>query len=482
MLHRARTSIATSPVAITPLLIALCCSAGVADAADATANFTAPNGHRVHVVVRAPRGLVTSGACTPPACYAMRAINRGELPDDYFPAAVAAAQAAHATRLVVPRAIYDFKGPRVMADSSNDKTCNEGHYWNCGAHWTIGVYPTSPRGAQSSSPIGATASVTDLDIDLSGSRLNFASPSTGIWIVNAARLRLENLSIDYPLLQIASLGTIVPDPTNPGHQALVLDEAYSAIDRLTGGAVQIQAVDPWDDSTDPAIAPGRFDMAATNEFETYFIFGASQPTYLGKTRAGGQTFSCATCKFRNSAAQADCSMFKGCANFDGFRSGERVIVRHYTYNGFALVVNWSNDIDLERIHILSGPGMGIAVQNAAGYHGFRLADSRIVRGAGRLISTASDAINISAFAGDVIVENNEIAYQGDDGINVSPPVARYVVSHNSFHDNRGQGAQITAPYGDITGNTFSRNSMGAINLGTGGTGAGGVLVESNTVN
>jgi hypothetical protein len=268
-------------------------------------------------------------------------------------------------------------------------------------------------------------------------------------------------------------------------------------------------------------------------------------------------------------------MFQGCANFDLFRVGERVLVRHYTYNGFALLVNWSSDIDLEKIHLLTGPGMGIAVQNDGGFRGFRLADSRIVRGAGRLISTASDGIDVSAIAGDIIVENNEVAHQGDDGINVSPspqtiatshlgtlgvtanctpnprdvvvagdtlaffdtaahligtariggiegsncsaggaalsvtlscagsatcgsmidaltpggsfidltqqPVARYVISANYFHENRGQGTQVGAPYGEITGNTYFRNSMGAIDVDSNGLSAGSVRVFGNTM-
>ena len=172
-------------------------------------------------------------------------------------------------------------------------------------------------------------------------------------------------------------------------------------------------------------------------------------------------------------------------------------------------------------------------------------------------------------AGDIIVQNNEIAYQGDDGINVSPSpqsiesssaekigfttnctpnprdsvvqgdvvalfdadthlsgtarisrvdgsacgprgavtltlacegaancravgalkpgdnfvdltqqaVARYSITHNDFHENRGQGTQVGAPYGQITGNTYFRNSMGALNVD--GLAAGHVLILDN---
>lgn len=545
-------------------------SAGLAydSGVDFAVDFTAPGGQSVKVLVKAPAGLSASATCPGQQCYVMRAIGPGETPDAYFPAAVAAATAAGAHKLVIPQGTYHFQGATVDPDSSNGSTCNEAHYYNCAPHWTIGSYPNSPMTA-------ATA-VTDLEIDLSGSQLNFSTPTTGIWILNAARVRLENFTIDWPQLRIASLGTIVPDPQHPGHQALVLDDAYSAADPLTGGTVQIQAVDVWDDSTDPAEAPGRFDLSATNAHETYFIFGGTQPTYVGATGAGNQTFSCESCKFTNGANDANCSMFQGCANFDLFATGTRVIVRHYTYNGFAVLMNWSNDIDIENAHILTGPGMGIGVNNAGGFRGFRVADSSISRGGGRLISTASDAINITQLGGDVIIDGNEVAYQGDDGINVSPsaqavssasagmisvsgactpnprdgavggdtlaffdsssnflgtatvdavtgstcgtpamlsivldcagstacagvldglsssdgfvdvteqPVARYAIRNNYFHENRGHGTLAGAPLGELTGNTYFRNSMGPIEFGSlGNFGGSNVLVSGNVTN
>jgi len=356
----------------------------------------------------------------------MRALKAGELPDTYFPAAVAAAVAAGAHKLVIPQGTYTFQGPPVTPASADPNVCTEQNYPACNPHWTLGTYPATP--------LTAPDSLVDLDIDLSNSTLNFTAPTTGIWIMNAARIRLENATLDWPTLHIASLGTIVADPTNPGHQALVLDPQYPAMDPLTGGPVQIEAVDPWDDSTDPTIAPGRFDLNATNADEVYFIFGnAPQPTYVGATAAGAETFSCSSCTFQNSPADSTCSMFNGCANFDGFAPGTRVIVRHYVYNGFGVLVNWSNDVDLENIHILTGPGMGIVEQNAGGFRGIKVAASSIKRAPGRLISTASDGINLSQFLGDVLIENDEIAYQGDDAVNVSASTQTLAVtSGNHF--------------------------------------------------
>ena len=370
-------------------------------ATDTRENFLAPDGKTVEVLVKGPTGSGTYS----------RSIRSGETPDAYFPAVVSEAVTAGAHHLVIPKGVYSFHGPDFCTDlqssSCNSPTsCNANQYWVCAPHWTIGQYP--------SGQVLVPDSVSDLDIDFRDSELDFSGPSIGIWILESQRLRLRNVTIDWPSLPIASLGTIVADPLNPGHNALVIDRNYPVVDKYQGGPVQIQAVDIWDDNIDP---PGTFDPKANNDFETYFIFGAPQPTYAGKTSMGEQTFSCESCTFHNSSTDPSCSMGLGCANFDVFSPGTRVIVRHYTYNGQAIAVNWSNDVDFENVKLRTGPGMGITVSNNGGYRGFRLAHSEIKRGPGRLISTASDAINISLQA-DLILEGNDVGFQGDDSINI----------------------------------------------------------------
>lgn len=365
--------------------------------------FQAPNGKTVEVLVKGPQGSGTYS----------REIRRGETADAYFPAVVAEAQTAHAHHLVIPKGTYVFNGPQMCTDltssaCSQPTSCNANQYYNCNPSWTIGSYP--------SGQVKEPDSVTDLDIDFSGSVLDFRAPAIGIWILESQRLRFRNVTIDWPTLPIASLGTIVADPDNKGHNALVIDAKYPTKDRYQGGPVQIQAVDQWDDTSSDA--PGVFDANATNQDETYFIFGnARQPTYVGKTSAGEQTFSCKSCNFHNSATDPTCSFFNGCANFDNFAAGTRVIVRHYTYNGFAVLVNWSNDIDFDNVTLRTSPGMGFSLSSNGGYRGFRIANSAIKRAPGKVISTASDAINLGTGA-DVLLENDEIAYQGDDSINL----------------------------------------------------------------
>jgi len=375
-------------------------------AADVRESFVAPNGKTVEVLVKGPIGSGTYS----------RPIKSGETPDEYFPAVVAEAQKAGAHHLVIPKGIYAFHGPTLCTDlkssACNQPTsCNVNQYWNCAPDWTIGQYPQN----QVTNP----NSVSDLDIDFSGSELDFKAPVIGIWILEAQRLRLRNLTVDWPDLPVASLGTIMKDPLNPGHNALVLDNKYPVMDKYQGGPVAIQAVDPWDETLDP---PGTFGGKSNNNFEEYFIFGnAPQPTYVGKTSAGDHTFSCESCNFQNSPTDPTCSFFSGCANFDIFAPGSRVIVRHYTYNGYAILINWANDIDFENLTLRTGPGSGIGAHEGGGYRGFRLANSNITRGPGRLISAASDVLDITLQA-DVIVENNDIGYQGDDSVAITPTV------------------------------------------------------------
>jgi hypothetical protein len=373
---------------------------------DVRETFVAPNGKTVEVLVKGPMGSGTYS----------RAIKPGETPDEYFPAVLAEALKAGAHHLVIPKRVYAFQGPTLCTDlkssaCSQPASCNVNQYWNCAPHWTIGQYPQSQ--------VTVPDSVSDLDIDFGGSELDFKAPVIGIWILEAQRLRLRNLTIDWPSLPIASLGTIVKDPLNPGHNALVIDNKYPVRDKYQGGPVAIQAVDPWDANLDP---PGTFGAESNNQWEEYFLFGnAPQPTYVGKTSAGNQTFSCESCHFQNSPTDPACSFFNGCANFDIFAPGSRVIVRHYTYNGFAISITWANDIDFENLTIRTGPGVGIGAHDGGGYRGFRLANSHITRGPGRLISTASDVLDLTMQA-DVIVEDNDIGYQGDDSVAVSPTV------------------------------------------------------------
>jgi parallel beta-helix repeat protein len=370
--------------------------------------FVAPNGRTVKVLVKGPEG---GGTYT-------RAINSGETADAYFPAIVSEAIAAGAHEVVIPEATYTFQPPNAINPATGETWAqcyfNNDTPFNCPPHWTIGPYPTTS--------FTVPSGIVDLDIDLSGSTLNFNSPGLGIEILNAARVRLKHFTIDWPNLPIASLGTIVADPDNPGHNALVIDSRYPVTSPYyPGGNIQIQAVDPWNDSKSVP-PPGVY--SANLSVEEYFTFPSlsqvAQPTYVGRTSAGAQTYSCKSCDFTNVINQGQpCSFFDGCANFDPFSVGERVLVRHYSYlNGAAIELVFTEDIDLENFTILTGPTDGVDTLANGGLRGLRIDKGNIVRGPGRLITVPSGALGIDQ--DDFQLENSVIGFGGDDLLNISP--------------------------------------------------------------
>ncbi len=344
--------------------------------ADKQQSFIAPNGQTVKVLVKGPQE--DSPAYSRP-------IGDGESVDDYFWNVLQEAVNNHAHKLVIPTGTYVFNGPSMcMLDDSNchkPTACNINLYWNCAPHWTI-------------SGVNYSA-ISDLEIDLSGSTLNFSAPSIGIDVYNAQRIRLKNFTIDWPLLPISSLGTIIPDPLFPGHNALAIDPQYPMTATnpeytMNGVTPPIQAVNLWDANT--ADPPGQFDPTAGDNLashEVYFFSGYSpQPAYVGSRTVGSvtypQVFSCRSCNVVSEPSPSnpyECSfnVRPFCANFDYFPVNSRVVVRHYIYNGQAIYVSASDDIDIEGATILTSPGMGIAVNSSGGQRGFRIANSAINR-------------------------------------------------------------------------------------------------------
>lgn len=441
---------------------------------DIQRTFPAPNGQTVHVLVKGPVG---GGVFT------MRPINSGELPDDYFPAAVAAAVQAGVHKLVIPKGVYNFNPPIKGPVGP--------------PHWLI-TY------------------VNDLEIDGQGSVLNFSEPRGGIAIQPAQRIRLRNFTIDWPNLQIASLGTIVQGSN--GQKNLQIDSQYN-VDATT----QVQGVNVWD------------TVNNTWAFRTTETYPSSPPIYIGN-----RTFSSSA--------------------FSVFDVGTRVLVRHYIDSGWAVAVATSSDIDLENITVLASPGYGFFVIGP-GNRGFRLAYSSVKRASGHLISAVEDCVHVVNFQGDVMIENNELAYQGDDTMNITatfepvlassgtqvtlsanvPPTAgdfvaffdpqmnflgaaqiqsvsapdaqgndpvtldqavpgvntaslsvnlteavpaRYLVQNNNIHDHRARGTLVRAAYGLVNHNTYKNDTLGAILAGAElgeGPGANNLIISNNTV-
>ncbi len=421
---------------------------------DTQQSFTAPNGRTVDVLVKGPQGISNATTWHAPIIGSPGVPNT---PDNYFPWIVNYAVNKGYHRIAVPPGVYYFSGSAMSPTST---ICSAANPSQCSADWAIGPQwwlnqswqgpQPCPNNEMFCYPLGYP--LEDLEIDFDGSKLIFNGPTIGIAIGFVNRIRLKNFTVDYPWLQVAVLGTIIPDPKAPGHQALAIDPQYPVTamnaDFLTASATgnypQVQVVNTWVPGTTGSPDLGHFAYAAGNNNaadEVYFVFGANPPTYIGQqsvtstttdgvttTTSYPQVYSCFPTAYGKAGAQncgvvastnsSDCSFYNGCANFDYFPLGAQVVVRYLTVISGAISIISSNDVDIENMTMLSSPGNGISISNNGGYRGFRLANSTITRSGNRPISVTGAALLFGQMQGDVIIENNEIAYQGDDAIDL----------------------------------------------------------------
>jgi hypothetical protein len=445
--------------------------------------FTAPDGKPITIAIVAPR--VGSTYDVPP-------IQSGQDPSVYFANAIAGA-GAHKTIRFPRGGAYDFPAAACQ---------------RLGAHLKINA-------------------AQDVVIDGNGSVLNFSSPCPGIAFVNPVRVAFKNFTIDWPKLQIASLGTVV-DAGGGGPRrftyAVQLDREYvsSAMPR------SYKSINAWD------AARGFWSLQHPDHEVGY---SPRQPLSAAGSAENVQSW----------AAR--------------FAKGERVILRHYTTEGDAIDIYHGQDVSLDNVTIYTSPGFGIAVLQ--GSSGLAISNCKVTRAPGRPISTAADALHVTNSGGDILIENNVFAYQGDDGLNINamtfpitatgtnqisvpanhayirsgdvvalfnsemqfddsaswriagitsnpaahtdtltldhpiPPSdkggflvdlnfsgARYVVRNNQFLHNRARGALLQTPYGLIEGNTFSGQTMYPLLLTTfppEGPGAQNLRITNNQI-
>jgi hypothetical protein len=244
-----------------------------------------------------------------------------------------------------------------------------------------GVYEFKPNVHGSSGPAHWSMNgLTDIEIDGSGSELHFTEPRSGIVLNSPKRVALKNFIIDWPTLRIASLGRI--EVGADGKKILRLNEAL-----LPGQITELRAISEYDSRRDAWAIKPEYDWSVSSQSQ--LRLDEDRWTY----HAGG---------------------------FQGFRAGTPVIARH-VISGFAIGVGGGSDVSLENIKVYAGPGMGFFFTGGRG--GIRVANCLIDRRDSsrfgkRVISTALDAVHISNITGDVLIENNRFAYQGDDGFNL----------------------------------------------------------------
>jgi hypothetical protein len=300
--------------------------------------FTAPDGKPITIAIGAPR--VDSTYDVPP-------IQSGEDPSIYFANAIAGA-GPHKTIRFPRGGVYDFLAAACQ---------------RLGAHLKINA-------------------AQDVVIDGNGSVLNFSSPCPGGAFLNPVRVAFKNFTIDWPKLQIASLGTIVDAGGEPRRftYGVQLDREYVS----SAMPQSYKSINAWD---------AAHDFWSLQHPDHEVGYSPRQPL----SATGGAE------NVQSWAAR--------------FAKGERVVIRHYTTEGDAIDIYHGQDVSLDNVTIYTSPGFGIAALQ--GSSGLAISNCKVTRAPGRPISTAADALHITNSGGDILIENNVFAYQGDDGLNIN---------------------------------------------------------------
>jgi parallel beta-helix repeat protein len=280
-----------------------------------------------------------------------------------FKNAIAKLKSVHATRLVIPKRVYSVKADAGI--SLNDAVIN-------------------------------LNDLNDVSIEGNGAELDFQDINVhaGIRIGHSNRIAIQGLIIDWtPTL--AYPGTLVHEGTT---NIFVVDKAF-----------------PIDVDSIPAFTTlFQFDLQKRRHLE------ANQPWY-------DRMLGCPQ-------NPARCAKYLGQQRFELPRDGaidalppnSTMVATLRSNNLGALIVdNGSSDITLRDVTVYGSPGVALSVINAGG--GFHLQKVVVTRKPDnllsngeqpRLISVAADAINFISTQGNILIEDSEVAYEADDGINI----------------------------------------------------------------
>lgn len=228
----------------------------------------------------------------------------------------------------------------------------------------------------------------DVIIEGNDSTFLFTKDNNGIVIESSHRLKLNNIKIDY-LLRTTSLGQIIIG--SDGTKQLKIDSEYPV--SASDGLAQLQEYDRL-----------------------------KQQWFMGKN-AERVLFPSAT-----AYSFAGSQIYKS-NQFKNLTVGKTFAVMHHWYKGAAIYVtdsrnkNESQDIWLNNVSIYSGPGMGVIPYGIK--RGFAMTGCKIIPkpNSNRFMSVEWDAVHLQLVGGDTIIKNNEIAAQGDDGLNMNSPVS-----------------------------------------------------------
>jgi hypothetical protein len=228
--------------------------------------------------------------------------------------------------------------------------------------------------------------LSDLTIEGNGATLVFSQNQPGIYVNTSQRLKISGLTLEFSL-QTSSLGKI---EVRNGEKALVIDSASPV-----SGRDSVYYLTEFDRSTKKWVQGGQRVILPP---------GAATPAaYLGE-----QAYTSAA--------------------FKNLTPGRSFAVFHHWYGGVAVKIDGSpgpgqtEDIVLDALSIHSAPGMGILAYGMK--RGLAILNSTIAPKpeSPSPVSTNYDGIHVLLGGGDILIANNHISGQGDDGINLNNPV------------------------------------------------------------
>jgi hypothetical protein len=292
-------------------------------------------------------------------------------------------------------------------------------------HGTYHIYPTAglPNGAG----LIQLSDLSHVTIEGNGSTLLFASigtaaapllsvhPRGGIVFTRTDHITLHNVVLDWSE-PLAVPVTVSGSPG--GRQTLTVDPAYPI---------------------DPAVPmPIRIFIPFDVVHRNYGLAREMSPADLAAWYApyqpgGAMPYTCpaaasnaaASACFQHQSGQV--YVFGPSERFGPVPPHAGNFLASVRDNGFGAVIvgGASSFVTLDGVVVYSSPGQGIQLINAG--QGLHVVRCRVVRKPDellqpgepkRLISTLSDALNVITSGGDVVIEDSEFAFSGDDTLNI----------------------------------------------------------------
>jgi parallel beta-helix repeat protein len=264
--------------------------------------------------------------------------------------------------------------------------------------------------------------LTNTAIDGAGVEIQFADPTAGnagVTLSNANGAVLSNFKISWlgggardaivpGVDRIQSLGNVAACTNQQQGGVLVLDLPLN-------GTQQLGAISVWDDTQG-----WPWYQSAPANFEMYFPTGTTAQFSNGSTRC-----------------------IAGLAGF----VGDRVVVRHIVMSNHAFHCLGCQNVTVQNVTITSAPGMGFVFESGGtniSLIGDTIAPKCAPNCSSAEPSLTADAAHFADISGNILLENNDFGWQGDDDLNITGLLAPAVV--DTSQSGAGPWLQVSAAW------------------------------------